>query len=137
MVGWGAEDFYTTVGSYADISFGATWKGVTGDRSVLRLEAFGRVRADAIEWLRLSSEEFDALTASIRADVAPGERTIDVPGRPGSAFFASAEPFHLFRTCNVWVGEKLRAAGLPFGRWTPTTWAVRLSLRQSGLETDG
>lgn len=37
------------------------------------------------------------------------------------------------RTCNVWVGERLRRAGLPFGNWTPTPQAVRLSLWWNGL----
>jgi hypothetical protein len=32
---------------------------------------------------------------------------------PDSPFWASPEPFHLFRTCNHWTAELMRAAGLP------------------------
>ena len=137
VVGWGAEAFYTTVGTYADVSLGATWKGITGDRSVMRVGAVGPVSSPRIEWIRLSQPEFEALVASIRADVAPGEPVLPVPTRPGSAYFASPGAFHLFRTCNVWVGEKLRAAGLRFGRWTPTTFAVRFSLGHFGHLAQG
>jgi hypothetical protein len=35
------------------------------------------------------------------------------PGQYGdSRFYPSLENFHLFKTCNVWVAETLRAAGL-------------------------
>ena len=133
----GAEAFYTTVGTYADISLAATWKGIAGDRSVLRVDAIGAIRSGRIEWIRLSQPQFEALVASIRADVAPGEPPLPVAARPGSAFFASPGSFHLFRTCNVWVGEKLRAAGLRFGRWTPTAFAVRFSLDHFGYLAQG
>lgn len=49
------------------------------------------------------------------------------------AFFPAVGPFNLTRTCNVGVGERLRAAGLPFGAWTPTPQSVRLSLWWNGL----
>ncbi len=133
MAGWGAEAFYTTTGTYADVSLGATWKGITGDGSVIRLEAFGPIGRDGIEWVRLDAREFERLVASIEADLAPDRTRLRVPSRDGSAFFASPRPFDIVRTCNVWVGEKLRAAGLRFGRWTPTTFAVRLSLWRFGL----
>jgi uncharacterized protein (TIGR02117 family) len=36
------------------------------------------------------------------------------PGRYGkSLFYPAREPFHLFRTCNVWTARALRTAGLP------------------------
>ena len=37
------------------------------------------------------------------------------PGLYGdSRFYPAWESFHLFRTCNVWTAQALRAAGLPF-----------------------
>lgn len=135
LVGWGAEAFYTTTGTYADVSFAATWRGLTGDRSVLRVEALGPVGGDQIAWLALTPTEFAALVGSMLGDLSEGAPVLPVPTRPGSGFFASPGRFDLLRTCNVWVGEKLRAAGLPFGRWTPTTYSVRLSLARFGLRT--
>ena len=131
-LGWGAEGFYTTVGTYADISLGATWNGIIGDRSVIRIEALGPVAGD-IEWIALTSAEYEALLTSIEADFVAGHPVLPVSARTASAFFRSNGRFHLFRTCNVWVAEKLRDAGLPFGRWTPTTYSVRLSLSHFGL----
>jgi hypothetical protein len=47
-------------------------------------------------------------------------------------FFAAKDRFHLFRTCNVWLSDLLAKAGVPFGRWTPTPFAVRLAFRRFG-----
>jgi hypothetical protein len=32
---------------------------------------------------------------------------------PNSRFYSATGRFHLFRTCNTWVAEALRSAGLP------------------------
>jgi hypothetical protein len=133
MVGWGARTFYTTVGTDTDIGLAATWKGIRGDGSVLRVEALGPVRNDEVQWVSLTEAELAALLASIEADFAPDRGPLPIASLRG-AFFASSGRFHLFRTCTVWVGEKLRAAGLPFGRWTPTTYAVRLAIWHFDLE---
>lgn len=36
-VGWGAHDFYTTVGTYRDLNLRAVASGILGDGSVMRL----------------------------------------------------------------------------------------------------
>lgn len=133
VVGWGAHEFYTTVGSYSDVSLSATWKGISGDLSVIRLEALGPLSGEGIQWFQLSEAEFEALLASIDSDLPENPIAVPIASQPYSAFFESPGRFHLFRTCNVWVGEKLRAAGVPFGWWTPTPYAVRLSLWRFGL----
>jgi hypothetical protein len=42
--------------------------------------------------------------------------------------FPAQGRFSLLRTGKVWLGETLRAAGIPFGLWTPANWSVTLSL---------
>ena len=46
---------------------------------------------------------------------------------PTDGFYAAKGRFDLLRTCNVWIGERLRDAGLRFGRWTPMPLSVSLS----------
>lgn len=138
IVGWGAEEFYTTVGAYSDISPSAVWKGVTGDASVMRVEAIGPIRRpENIDWILLSEPEFQAFLKAIETgferDGNGMPERLPVASYPGSAFFKGSGSFHIGRTCNVWVGEVLRAAGIPFGRWTPTPYSVRLSLSRFGL----
>lgn len=125
VVGWGAEQFYTTIGGYRDLRFSAVWRGITGDRAVLRLDVAGPVPEDVGRVLRLTRGQYDRLVADITAEAgAP----LDVPGfTQTDQFYQAKGPFHIVRPCNQWVGERLRAAGLRFGVWTPTPFAVTLS----------
>jgi uncharacterized protein (TIGR02117 family) len=140
LIGWGAHDFYTTAGTYADITASAVLTAVTGDSAVLRLDAHGPLPdMPELVFLTLSDRQFQGLIATLDAsfarDPADAPRPLDHPGfTPTDAFFHAEGRFNLWRTCNVWLGETLRAAGIPFGLWTPTTQSVNLSLwwHQSG-----
>lgn len=134
VLGWGAAGFYTTVGSYGDITPGVLWRAATGDGSVLRLDLAGDVSQVAgLTWLEVSPAQIAALR-----DLALAELARDGAGRPVAlpaalwgqrhVFYRAKSPFHLFHTCNAWVGETLRAAGIAQGVWTPTTQALSLSL---------
>lgn len=83
-------------------------------------------------FLTLSDAQYarllDRIEASFSRDAQGAPMALGAVGPWGEVFYHSPERFHLFHTCNVWLGEVLRAAGQPFGRWTPTTYAVRLSL---------
>ncbi len=126
LAGWGAREFYTATGTYADLAAGPVARAVTGDASVLRVEVWGPFDgADSLR-LRLGSAQYTRLLAAIVA-------TADGPALDGAgfsrtdAFYPARGRFDVLRTCNVWVGRMLRAAGLRFGVWTPTPQAVRLS----------
>lgn len=133
LVGWGARDFYTTAGTYRDVTARAVWRGLTGDRSVMRVDVLGHLRNNlAVRELWLNPPEYAALLTAIRASFAeqPDGQPLVLP-EPGFSdsdrFFAAKGQFHLFNTCNVWVGRVIRAAGQRFGVWTPTPFAVTLS----------
>jgi uncharacterized protein (TIGR02117 family) len=129
LFGWGSAAFYTTAGTYADISASAVLTAATGDDAVIRLDALGPFAPmENLRFLDLSEAQFQALldrsTASFASDTA-----LDHPGFTGTdAFFPARGRFSLLRTCNVWLGETLRASGVPFGLWTPANWSVTLSL---------
>ena len=135
VVGWGARDFYTTVGTYWDITPRAIWRAITGDEAVLRVSSVGALPPDLpIRRLLLSEAQYTALLGAIRNSVPDGA------GGPvflqlaegGGAFYEAEGPFNLWRTCNVWVAERLAAAGVEIGRWTPAPYSVTLSLRWFG-----
>ncbi len=134
LVGWGAHSFYTTAGTYADITASAVLTAAVGDASVLRLDALGPLPdMPELTFLSLSDAQFKALLTTLDAtfarDARGTQQPLDHPGfTPTDAFYHANGGFHLFRTCNVWLGETLRAAGIPFGFWTPTTQSVNLSL---------
>lgn len=133
MVGWGSRAFYITAGTYADITPGAVLTAATGDSAVVRLDVTGPLPPlPNLRYLTLSEAQFRALVAKVEATLA-SQAPLDHPGFTGfDAFFPAHGRFHAFRTCNAWLGETFRAAGIPFGLWTPANWSVSLSLwRQS------
>lgn len=127
LAGWGARDFYTTTGTYRDVSPGAVASAVAGDQSVLRVDVFGAWDGAGSTRLIVAADGYARLLRAVAAS-----RDGPALAHPGftatDRFFEGAGRFHALNTCNVWVGEMLRAAGVRFGLWTPTPQAVRLSL---------
>lgn len=134
VLGWGAEGFYTTVGSYADLTPGALWRAVTGDAAVLRLDLAGDVSGvEGIDWIEASAAQIDALARVARAAFEPGpdgqpQALPPAPWGQRHVFYRASGRFSIWHTCNAWAGETLRAAGIRFGLWTPTTQALSLSI---------
>lgn len=125
-VGWGGRTFYTTVGTYRDVSARAVFVSVLGDASVLRIDALGAIPEvdPALRYLDVSQAQLDALVAAIVRDLA-SEVALDTAGfNATDAFYPARGRFQIWRTCNAWVGETLRAAGISAGIWTPVTWAL-------------
>lgn len=138
VLGWGAREFYTTAGSFSDITAHAVFSGVTGDTAVIHLDVAGDVSGlDGITYLPLSDPQFAALLYTIddsfQRDQTGQPLALPVRFGPRDAFFAANGQFNLFHTCNAWVGETLRAAGVPFGVWTPTPQSVAFALRGVSL----
>ena len=132
IVGWGARDFYTTTGSYADLEFGAVFRAVTGDRSVLHIDAIGPVPTDhGLAGLTLSAAQFSALVAYVKAELTAPTPIAETGYSDTDAFFPARSRFSLFRPCNQWISEALRTAGVRMGVWTPTPYAVRISLARA------
>ena len=130
VVGWGARSFYTTTGTYADLNLPSLWRAVVGDDAVMHLDVAGDLAGiDGLVWLTLSATPADALEAAILASFADTE-ALAIPGfGPNDAFYPAKGHFNALHTCNAWVGEVLRQAGLGFGIWTPTPQSVTLSAR--------
>lgn len=137
LVGWGASGFYTSTATLSDIDLDTAWRAATGDSAVMRLEAVGRITDfDQISLIALTQAEMYALIDAVLASF-DAQEALPLPGFTlTDAFFPARGRFHLFNTCNVWLGEMLRAANLPFGRWTPFPQSIRRSLAQTGLARD-
>lgn len=129
VFGWGSAAFYTTAGTYADITVSAVLTAATGDDSVIRLDVLGPLPPmDNLRFLDLSEAQFRALLGQTTQSLS-SRTPLTHPGFTGTdAFFPAHGHFSLLRTCNVWLGETLRASGIRFGLWTPANWSVDLSL---------
>ncbi len=134
VVGWGSAGFYTLVGAYSDMTPGVVWTAATGDAAVLRLDLAGDVSGiDSLTWLDASPAQIAALRRVVldnfvRDAVGDVQAIPPAPWGQTHVFYRATGAFHLLHTCNAWVGEVLRAAGIAQGIWTPTTQALSLSL---------
>ncbi len=137
-VGWGGLDFYTTTPTWSDLSLRATLRGIFGDGGVLRIDVYGPLGPHpGLKEVRITADELDRLTTVILADLTrdPSGAPIahDSPGfTTTDRFFYGQDRFSALYTCNAWVGASLRAAGLRLGAWTPTPYALTLSLARYG-----
>ena len=113
VLGWGAEGFYTTAGTYSDITAGAVLRAAWGEAAVMRLDVAGNVQGvPGLTFMTLSEPQFAALLSAIDASFQQDQTATPIPlpyagFTPTDAFFAARGDFHLFHTCNAWIGETL------------------------------
>jgi uncharacterized protein (TIGR02117 family) len=133
-VGWGSEAFYTTTGSFRNLSLRTIWRAAMGDAGVIRFEVYGALPDHpSLRRVKVSQAQLDALRAAIRGDLGVEPNALSLDGfSMMDAFYSAAGRFHVLSTCNVWVGQKLADVGLALGIWTPTPYAVTLSLWWNG-----
>ncbi|WP_395022295.1 TIGR02117 family protein [Dongia sp.] len=125
-IGWGDLDFYRTTPTWADFDIGTALRALTG-LGPAALHVQYRPGPGASEDCRqttISIPQYRALSDYIGTTMAsPGW-----PASPGygatDLFYAAHGRFSLLKSCNVWVGEGLKAAGLPSALWTPFAFQV-------------
>jgi uncharacterized protein (TIGR02117 family) len=134
VFGWGAREFYLKTRTLADIRPVPTLKGIFGDRSVMHVLAATDVsQAPGAVAIDLPPGGRERLLAFIeKSFAAPAGVPVAIEGAAygdSDAFYEGMGSFHLFRPCNIWVADALRAAGLSTGVWTPTTFSLLMGLR--------
>lgn len=89
------------------------------------------VRPAPSEWhrpMRLRPAEYRRLAADILRFLPPvppgGTRREHRGFDPDAKYFDSLGRYTILITCNTWVGDRLAAAGVKIGRWTPLAGGV-------------
>lgn len=132
--GWGSEAAYTELGTLADLSTGLMLKAIAFDRSVVHVQPLAAIRiGESVRRFRLTPDGYRSLVGHIEDSLQPsgnGEPVTlaGVTHGMGDAFLRGRDRFWLLRSCNVWVGEALRKAGLSVGLWTPLAQSLMWSL---------
>jgi uncharacterized protein (TIGR02117 family) len=125
-IGWGDLDFYKSTPTWGDFDTGIAIRALTGlGPSALHVQYRpGPGLDEDCRRAEISVPQYRALVNYIGATMAS-------PGWPAAAgygatdlFYAAHGRFSLFKSCNVWVGEGLKASGLPTGLWTPFAFQV-------------
>lgn len=117
-IGWGDRDYYRAADPSAWMAMRALFWPTP---SALHIVGFrGTPQAyfaeSEVAPLTVPQSGFDRLHARLRESFeldATGNPMVLGPGLYGrSRFYASLESFHLFKTCNAWTAEVLRAAAM-------------------------
>jgi uncharacterized protein (TIGR02117 family) len=130
-IGWGDLDFYRATPRWSDFRAGPALHALFGlGASALHVqyrnapgptERCGRLSLDDAHYRALADYIDGALLNS-----AAGEAAIFAGSGygPTDGFYTAVGRFGLIQTCNAWVGQGLKSAGLPSGIWTPFDFLV-------------
>ena len=129
-IGWGEREVFLTVAEWTDLTPGTALRVLlTGGDAVMRVAHY--VRPAPSEWhrpMRLRPEEYQRLVKDILRTLPPsppGGVRRDYPSyERGAKNFDSLGRYTILNTCNTWVGDRLAAAGVKIGRWTPLAGGV-------------
>jgi uncharacterized protein (TIGR02117 family) len=130
-IGWGNLDFYRATPHWEDFRIGLALRALSGSGpSALHvqyrpapgpLEHCGQLAISDAQYRALADyidgSLLDSFAGEAAVRAAPGYGATD-------AFYLALGRFGLFKDCNVWVGDGLKAAGLPSGIWTPFAFLV-------------
>ncbi|WP_346731934.1 TIGR02117 family protein [Sphingomonas sp. GC_Shp_2] len=119
-IGWGERGFYLGTPTWSDIRPATIATAAIGsDATLVHLEHVPTpVPGGDVRRILLRPEEYRRLAAFVRASIVAGGR--HDPGYGDYDVFVQARGhYDAVHTCNAWVGEALRAAGVRVGAWTP------------------
>jgi uncharacterized protein (TIGR02117 family) len=139
-IGSGEERIYLNTPTWWDIRPRTIWSALTGGKRVMHVEYVPRPSYAARE-IRLRPEEYRRLWAAVRADFRLDSKGRPIPlSHPGygpaDAFYRGQGKESAFRTCNSWVANWLRLAGVRTSLWPPfvqgLVWRYRPVTARSG-----
>lgn len=137
-IGWGDREFYLSTPNWSDLTASRAFNAMLGrDHSLLHVEYLSAAELQTdVYRLPLSQAQYTSLIRYV-LDTAQRERAhgVNVPGAHYGrydAFFAANGRYHLFNTCNNWIGRGLMQAGVKVSRWTPLDMNVRQHLQAGG-----
>ena len=132
--GAGERRVFLETPTWADLTPRTAWSAIAGGERVMHVDRTAGPGADLVA-IRLRPEEYRRLWAAVRAQLAlsPTGRPQRIDHRgygPDDAFYLGRGKASALNTCNNWVADQLRLAGVKVGAWTPfaqgLTWRYRV-----------
>jgi len=129
--GWGERDFFLNTPSWADFDLGVGAGALLWQTDVLmrvRPQDAAPSGPDARR-LVLSRAQFERLAAFIAEGIyfPPDGVPVTVPSDlydPGGVFLEGRGTYTLFYTCNEWVNDGLKQAGVRTAAWSPFPFGI-------------
>jgi len=118
--GWGNRDFYINTPTWAQFKWRYAFAAATGQGDTLiHVDLLPSVApSHDVRPVRVSVAQYHALAAYIDATFADHREVIHGYGAD-DVFYAARGQYSIFRTCNVWTGGALKAAGVKTALWSP------------------
>lgn len=117
--GAGERRVYLETPSWGDLTARTAWAALTGGERVLHVDQTAEPGIE-LRAIRLRPEEYRRLWSAIRAEFDGPPQRIDHPGYgPDDAFYQARGKASAVHTCNQWVADRLRLAGVKTSAWTP------------------
>lgn len=138
--GWGEQGFYINTPTWKDLTVHTTLVALSGQgAAALHIDLLKpRWLLGQKKRILLSEEQYSLLVSLLKATfVLNAERQSEsqpqpIPGvsySPYDAFFQAKGTYHAFYTCNQWVAETLRKAGIRTPYWAPFVDAILWNLK--------
>jgi uncharacterized protein (TIGR02117 family) len=137
-VGWGDQQFYLNTPRWQDLRLSTALSALTGrNPSLLHVEYLANSELSdylGMRALHLDATQYLALQAQIQASIdlddthASSQVIAGASYAEQDAFFRARGHYSALRTCNVWLGDVLRGAGVRMSYWPPFASNVMQSL---------
>ena len=121
--GAGERRVYLETPTWWDLTPRTAWAALTGGEQVMHVERTNSP-GEEMRAIRLRPEEYRRLWTAVRAQLTLDRngrpQRIDHPGyTPEDSFFLGTGRASALHTCNNWVADKLRLAGVKVSAWPP------------------
>ena len=137
--GAGERQVYLETPTWWDLTPRTAWAALTGGEQVMHVERT-LVPGDDLRAIRLRPEEYRRLWAAVRAGLELTRegrpQRIDHVGYFGDdAFFRAGGRANALHTCNHWVADRLRLAGVETSLWSPFAQGLMWRYRRADHST--
>lgn len=120
-VSWGERSFFLETPTWAEFNLSTGVGALFGGEGLLHAAYYVRpAPADDFRELRIREEEYQRLADLILADLRREANSNPYSGYSShDAFYEARGTYHIANTCNQWTSDRLAAAGIRTGWWTP------------------
>lgn len=120
LFGWGDRDFYMNTPTWKDLRPGTALSALIGSgQTLVHVDHLDDFYADAdMRPLRLTPDEYLRLAGFIEQSMTDWPKATHGYG-PRDVFYEGTGRYSILRTCNVWTGDALKAAGVRTAVWSP------------------
>lgn len=147
-IGWGDRGFYLQTPDWVDLNAAKVVNAMLlPSRSVMHLSVVKPKESETCKSVVISTEQYEVLVnyiqASFASDSSSPNEFVPAPVNPADIhdgwgsnnfFFEGTGSYHIFNTCNCWVGTGLKKTGVRTAWFTPLPKTVFLHWPKSPVE---